>query len=692
MQYVAVAEGLNSRRKLIPLSEKTSVIKDISKDYYLSLYKYNDEHFKKYKETGSVAGIKDTVTDILYFDFDNKSDLELPRRDALSLVTKLEDLGIDKSIYRICYTGQKGFSVEFGLDRDITPDQFKQAVFNLAGDLKTFDPVVNDPNRICRVINTKHPVTGLYKVPLTKQDLMMKTIDEIKDLAKEPRVTNATKKIVQLATSKLEGMLSAPVPEITPVKPVSVTSFDVKNIDWSLKPREWKDYKWALLQGFFKEGDRHNALMVIAATCRGLLYDKETTYYMCKAALKKQAKLTGQSEFDKEELWKNIIETSVFGANWNGGQYSALNNGFLKRYCTEMGLDHNGDNDNTDSEGNSTHTIDDVHEIFTDYATNLDKLTIKFGIPELDRKMRATVGMSIGLIAAAGTGKSSLALAALNFMSKSGELSIFFSYDMYHAIVFQKLVQRHFNIGMDEILLKMTGKKTVYKEEFEYRELLSLKRKVVEETAYTATFDFTDKFDKNFNDAINAKLKEEYANVEFCFTAGQSVEDIQETIKLVEKKRGKKVRFIAIDYNELVSTDLSDSTASSNYVAQKIREIAIVNSLCALQLFQPTKLSGTPADEIKSYHAAKGGGGIAQSVSIMLTMSRPGYSPDHPEDDLYARINCVKNRLGPLFKVDLGFHGLTGSFRTLSEEEKGHLKAIIDDRDKERAEANSNGF
>lgn len=680
--YRAIREKLNSKPTFILSTEKPNLNKDV--DYYGSLFYYTEDHVKKYTETGTLSGIKDTLTNKIYFDLDSKTDLNLAKSDTIELVNRLEKMGITKENYRVSFSGSKGFNVEFEIDKFITPNEFKDITFGLAKDLKTFDTVVNDPNRVVRLINSKHQSSGLYKIPLLKSELQHKQPDEIKEMAKQPREIKSVKGIVSFK-DKFNNLVKPQEKPKEKVEILPTSNFlDIKTLDWSLKPRDWKDYKWALLQGYFKEGDRHNALMVIAATCRGLGYDKETTYYMCKSALKKQARHTGQNEFAKDELWENIIDKSVFSANWNGGQYSILNSGFLKKYCEEMGFNQEGLADDEES----THTISDVYNVFEDYATNLDKLTIKFGIPELDKKMRATVGMSMGLIAAPGVGKTSLALAALNFMSKSGELCVFFSYDMYHAIVYQKLVQRHFSMTMDEILLKITGKKTVYKEEFDYTQLIKAGRKVLEETEYTATFDFSDKKEKGFGERVNKVLQEEYANVEFCFTAGQTVEDIDKTIDEVERKRGKKVRFIAIDYNELVQTNLSDSTASSNYVAQKLRELAIVKSICVFQLFQPTKLSGTPADEIKSYNSAKGGGGIAQSVSIMLTMSRPGYSPDHPEDDQYVRINCVKNRLGQLFKVDLKFHGLTGGFSTMTEEDRMHLEAIINHREEELEEQN----
>jgi len=426
-------------------------------------------------------------------------------------------------------------------------------------------------------------------------------------------------------------------------KEVSISS----SLDLSKAPKGWKPYKYALLQGLFEPGERHHALMIIASTCRALGYDKETAYYLCKSALKKQAARTGQVEFDKTELWNNIIEESVYSEGWEGGQYSPKTDPWLNKYCERMGFEVKADDDK------STVSIEDAFGQFKSYATNIDALTIKTGIKRLDAKLRMTVGMSVGLIAAPGVGKTSIAIQILNNMSKAGHRSVFFSYDMFSSHVFQKLVQKHFNIAPDDIFKR-------FKEG-----------------------------DKEFEFAVQEKLRQEYAKVEFCFKTGQTVVDIMDTIKDVEERSGEKVKFVVMDYNELVLTDLNDSTASSSYVAQKMRELANVNQLCVFSLFQPNKISGSPSDEIKSYRSAKGSSAIEQSVSVMLGMSRPGFDPRRPEEDIFTTINCLKNRMGPTFGLDFHWDGLTGSVRELGEEEESLLNEI---RQRKESEKKSDGW
>lgn len=635
-RYVRLTKGLNDKGILIKPDELGNYT-DTEKDYYTSVYYYNEEQLTRFKETGTVKGIKDVFTDKIWFDLDSKDNPEDAKTDAIVVIERLKQYGIDEKNIEVAYSGNKGFHVTVSLNRTLTPKQVESLAINKFGrDLKTLDVSVYDSAQILRVLGTKHHKSGLYKIPISTKQLKALSLIEIKEIAKS--LDNVKEEFEWETVSPDEEFFIVPkVEEKKKTEPP-------KELDLVGKPKAWKDWKWALLQGFFESGERHNALMVIASTSKALGYDKEQTYYLCKSALKKQAARSGQNEFDKDELWNNIIEQTVFSEGWEGGQYSPLTNAWVRKYCEKLGFKIEEEKDTP------TITIENAFTQFKDYAKNIDSLTIKTGIPALDNKLRMTVGMSAGLIAAPGVGKTSIAIQMLNNMSKAGHRSVFFSYDMYSAHVFQKLVQKHFNLTPEDI------------------------------------FDKFKKGDSQFEFMVKEKLRQEYAKVDFCFESGQTVSDIMDTVKKVEDNSGEKVKFVVMDYNELVLTDFVDSTSSSSYVAQKMREMANTNQLCVFSLFQPNKMAGTPADEIKSYRSAKGSSAIEQSVSVMLGMSRPGFDPRKPDEDMFVGLNCLKNRMGPIFSLDLHWDGLTGSVRELEEEELMLLKEI-----RQRKEAEKKG-
>lgn len=637
--YQALKVSLSGIPQMLPYPTDISKhIKNPNTDHYISLYQYNQTHKDLIEKNKSFAGIEDTTTDRLFFDLDSKDDLELARVQTAKLIGRLINDGIEPDSIQAFFTGKKGFSLEVQITERITPAQFKNITKTLAKDFSCLDTKITDPVRIVRVANTKHQ-SGLFKIPLDIDETQTLSVDEIKTLAQAPRQLG-----IEYSKSKLPESYKI---IISPSKP---RQSDIIGIDWTNKPKDWRNCKWSLLQGGFKGGERHHAMTVIAATCRGLGYDRETAYYMCKSAIKKQAKLHNQEEFSTDEVWENILE-SIYSPDWKGGQYSCQNDIWLGEVCENLG-DHKCKNDKS---LNSTIQITEAARIFKDYAQNIDKLTIKSGIPALDNKMRMTIGMSIGIVAGPGVGKTSIAIQMLNEMSKRDELCIFYSLDMYHAIVYQKLAQKH------------TGKEEDY------------------------IFKKFQEGDPEFEKMVDEKLAKEYKNVEFCFDAGQTIEQLEQSIPLIEEKRGKKVRFIVIDYNELIITDKSDGTASSAYVAQNLRKIAKVHNCCVLTLLQPNKASGSPADEITSYRSAKGSSAIEQSLSIMLAMSRPGYDPRHPEDDKFITVGCLKNRMGKLFTLDCAWDGLTGHIRQMTQEENSHLKRVLDRKRAEKEEKNGGG-
>jgi len=633
-KFVRLTKGIYDKGVLIKPEEVDSLIKDPNQDYYVSTYFYNEKQLEEFKQKGgSIKGITEVKTNQLWWDFDSKDNPDLAKKDAITLVNRLKSHGITEEAIQVYFSGNKGYNVVLKLNREITPQQAENlALYKFGKDLPTLDPSLYDSSQILRVPFTKHQVSGLYKIPLEIDDLVHENTTTIKEFA-----TNAS--MIERKTYeaiKADDDFYA-MEEMAPKKELKKLELKEFPFDVNTKPKGWKLSKWAIAQGYFDPGERNEAMMVLLATCRAMGYDLLGAYYMGKGALEKHKIRTGREDkFDKDELYK--MTERVFSDDWEGGQYSE-DHPLIVKICQRLGLPN-------DSKSNITE-LGQAFNMFKNYAQNIDKLTVKTGIKALDDKIRMTIGMSVGIIASPGVGKTSLALQMLNNMSKAGHKSIIFSYDMFHSLVFQKLIQKHKNIKPDIIFSKFK------------------------------------KGDKEFETECLEMLQEEYGNVDFCFESGQNIEQIKQTIEEVQQKSGKPVKFVVVDYNELVLTDYSDPTQSSAFVAQKMREIANTYNLCVLSLFQPSKVSGDPSDEIKSYRSAKGSSAIEQSVSVMFGVSRPGFDPRVPENDKFITINCVKNRMGPIFALDLHWDGLTGTVRDLLPGEKALL-------DKMREEKNAN--
>lgn len=628
-KYFNFKKSLTDKASLLTLEEISKI--NVDGEAYMSIFSYNDSHKKKYEETGTLAGIKDVTSQMLVWDFDSTNP-ELARKDTVELAHRLVAKGVDPDQIACYWSGNKGLHLVLPLDRTVTPAEFKKATVDFAKGLNTFDTTVNDSQRILRVEHTKHPKTGLYKVPLHIQEVDELTVDQIKDLAKTPRDD------FQFTGSpvSLPAYLFA-VKEKEKMK----TSIDSAEFDYSKPVVGWKPYKYALHQGWFEEGERHQALLVIAATCRGLGYDKTAAYHICKSSIEKQAKRTGADKFDTTELFTNILEKSVYSDNWEGGQFSPENNPWLKSYCIRMGLD-------TQDKEDKVVQLNDVEAGFAHYVKHIEQNTILTGIPELDRAMPLTTGMNLGIIGAASSGKTALALSILKNTSNAGVVSVFASLDMHRNRLFEKL------------LYKVSG----------------LKRDAL-----------YDKIKKGEAQDIMDKVKEDYKNVYFYDRSRPTVSDIRQYVLKVEEQTGKKVKLVMLDYFERVNSERSDDTAASKDISGQLQDLVNDFDICMATLVQPNKfsLSGGPDSPILNYTAIKGSSFLYQSFRSIISIWRPFFNPEWAHYDKFMQMAILKNDLGELDMFNFGWDGKRGDIWGLSEEGSIELEKFM----KEKAQAKS---
>ena len=189
VNYVRITKGLSDFGQLIPVDQLSKVVQDYNKDYYRSVYRYNEAQYKEFQKTHSVGGVFDVTTPSVVFDFDSKDNIEQARQDTAELVSRLIGLGVSRDQILVAFSGNKGYSVELETVHTFNPTQLKTLANNLANGLSTLDNKVYNASRIFRMPYTKHQVTGLYKLPITIEQLTELTSDQIRELAKD--VNNA---------------------------------------------------------------------------------------------------------------------------------------------------------------------------------------------------------------------------------------------------------------------------------------------------------------------------------------------------------------------------------------------------------------------------------------------------------------------------------------------------------------------
>jgi DnaB-like helicase C terminal domain len=637
--YKVVTSSKKGTRKLQPYNPKSFYsdgVKEVDTAMYESLYLYKDEHKKQLDERGTLSGITGLVTNKVVFDFDSKENPSDALLDAKNLVKDLKKILPDNAI-RCYFSGGKGYHVEihFSDGEFITRPEFESIVASYGNGYKTFDRVVKDDQRIFRMAFSKHEETGLYKIPVETQSF----ID--KDLSHNDIMALARKENLPQLRKVYDNYISVPIPDrfkLVTAAPYSGNDETRAERDYSerpdvsRRPKGLTEAKYALLQGYFDQGERNEACMILAATFKNLGFDAEHTYNMLKATLRKRAERLGLDGYDKEELYREII-TPVFSPMWKGGMFTEKD-GLLKTTIERYGLQKSSDS----SVGLCG--IDDLADIYGEFARNIDKNTIKLGIPELDAKLTITTSMFVCLLAPPSAGKTSIAFNVLNTLSDINEKAIFFSMDMAVPQIYQRLIQRH--AGKKESELK-----SIYKED---------KRSDIEK----------------FKEVLSTS----YKNVRLCFKSGLTTEMIREIIIHEQDMTGVKPKLVVIDYLECIHGPFSDPTANKALIATQLKDIANELGICVFLLVQPAKVTGDPSHELNSYTQIKGSSVLGEAATVVLAMHRPGFSPKVPEMDKFLTINVVKNRMGELSSTDLGWDGLTGRTYTLDVDQIEELKQI----------------
>lgn len=682
MQYKRIAKGFTTYT-LYPHNYNNDRIVEENgenKDYYQSIFEYKDHHYTKYikslknackflnlnydennkldltgkalyklkqmAKTGdktakeileglSVSGTQDVETRKIVFDFDSDNDIAAAREDSIETTNRLLKLGFKPNSLQVCFSGNKGFSVEVSIDEYITQPQFEKIIYKLAGDLKTFDSKIKDPQRLFRMPLTKHNSSGLYKIPLTLKQLKDLTVKQILMEAKKLKpehwdVIDSWKKDNKLPKElkNIETKKEEVKPKEEPVEKIKT------DIDFSKKPPWMSEARFMLQEGYFKKGNRNEAFMILATTYKIAGFDATQTYYLLEAVAEKQSFRNNEDRKESQDIKSEIIDV-VFSPNWKGGIYSEEENTLLKNLIKMYNLSMYSE------KLSKPKFIYDIGSKFKHYVKNLDKNTIKTGIDSLDEKIFLSTGANVGILGAPGSGKTSLALNILNNTSKAGIKSVFVSLDMASNRMYEKMMYKVTGLNREELY---------------------------------------DKFKTDNENELIEKIEKEFGNVFFMDKTATSVEDIKEYVKKCEEQCGEKIKLVMIDYFERVHSDSNDDYSGSKKVASQIQDLVSELDICSITLLQPNKMSGDMSKPIKSYSNIKGSSFLAQSFRMILSIYREGFNPEDNKNDKYITINCLKNDLGEPCQIDFKWNGRKGEILELSGMDKHELKSLRDSK------------
>ena len=193
--------SVSNRNNFKPINFENSLKNQ--NESFRSLYQHN-EGLVKYAEAQeqirgkkTVSGYKKTVAaSELVLDIDVKDNLDRALAVTRSLTARLKsDFNVDPDSLRIQFSGNKGFHLEipaelfggFSPSEDLPKIQAAIARELSQGFEDVVDLDIYFHVALYRIENTRHSVSGLYTIPLSYDDLLKLSIDQIRDLAKSPQ-------------------------------------------------------------------------------------------------------------------------------------------------------------------------------------------------------------------------------------------------------------------------------------------------------------------------------------------------------------------------------------------------------------------------------------------------------------------------------------------------------------------------
>lgn len=280
----------------------------------------------------------------LYFDLDYAEDPSVSQADAIKIIKFLRDeLGIEETDVYLYFSGSKGFHLMVSSTAlGIEPRHDLHKIFALIArklsyrlgemvtqedgteklePLRSVDPVVYTHTRMIRVNNSLHEKTRLYKIELRPRELQDLTLEQIKDIAKQPR-----QPVIEPGIRKAESKKRKKAAEWYEEVVKEYTSSTLS------KPRGNERYEYTfekgkppvcvvdiLDNGWKQDGQRNSATLQLAAYFKQAGYDKQETQDILKEWVTKHTSAT--SKYEIQQRVGNTFSTidSVYEGDYQFG-------------------------------------------------------------------------------------------------------------------------------------------------------------------------------------------------------------------------------------------------------------------------------------------------------------------------------------------------------------------------------------
>lgn len=410
--------GAQNRNNVTTFADAVQKIEaaKIKDEIHICIYRYGIELLEYFNgNKHSVAGYRgDCYADFVWIDIDRKDSPEQSLNDCKKLVTILKGLGVDMGI-RIYFSGSKGFHLAIPIEyikgpypqKDL-PVILRFFTERLCGDVEIDKDLYRHLN-LLRLHNTVNKKSGLYKIRILESELLSLSIQEIKELAKNPRyLTEETDDEEIEFNESLSAIYKEALKEYEKWAERRAKQGDFSDKqDTNEVPNNRKLCIWKLMRQGAKPGQRHDSMLRLAVHYRDEGFTENEVY----ALMEEWNKKNEGTKVNSAEINSSI--KGVFKGGYDYGCFDPIKDDWCDKRCfiypAKMKLDPEKHSD-LKKELHMDKYISDVNILLHSYekiVNNTEWISIAPWLPSMARSVRGYIGgIVVFWLAYTGIGKS----------------------------------------------------------------------------------------------------------------------------------------------------------------------------------------------------------------------------------------------------------------------------------------------
>lgn len=260
----------------------------------------------------------------LYFDLDHAQNPAVSQADAIKLVDFFtEELDVQPTDVWVYFSGSKGFHILINSQAlGIAPRNDLHKIFkHIAGylvhrlQLTALDLVVYTSRRMLRLPNSVHQKTKLHKIELSIEELKTLSLDEIREMAQQPRrelpFTSQERKDAVGLRVQANNLYENKLKEYQQAAATASARYEKEEYTFK-KGQPPVCVQDIYNNGWKKEGDRNQATVQLACYYKDAGHSKEETTTALEAWVRKHTSAENQYEVEKRVANTRSVIDAVF--------------------------------------------------------------------------------------------------------------------------------------------------------------------------------------------------------------------------------------------------------------------------------------------------------------------------------------------------------------------------------------------